>query len=147
MPEEAGETLIGTVTDVDSAWSKFRANAHKDDPDAGWYPLITLSGATINGETVGDGAVKVHAFRTVLYNEVLRKQPQAGETVEITFVGEGRAADGMNAPHIYRVKVHGRAGSPAAYAGFRRPAGPTAQTPAATDAPVAEPQSDDDIPF
>lgn len=139
-PEVPGEQLHGVVTDIDTAWSKFRAQKAPNDPDAGFYPLLTIQDAAGIEH-------KVHAFRTVLYNEVLRKQPIVGETVAITFVGIGAERDGMNGAHIYRVKVEGRTGGPDPYKGLRPASGPGgAAIEAGSDVPT-DTADDDDIPY
>lgn len=142
IPKDEGAVLEGTVVDIDAAWSKFRAAQQPNDPDAGWYPLLTIAR--------DDGSeIKLHGFRTVLYNELLRKQPVIGERITVTFVGEAPARDGMNGAHVYRVRVHDRQGTAAAYQGMRAPRGPSAGTPAEhveATAP-AEPDSPDDLPF
>lgn len=136
-PETPGDQLHGVVTDIDAAWSKFRAAKSPGDPDAGWYPLLTVR--------QDDGTeVKVHAFRTVLYNEVLRKKPVTGEAITITFIGVGGERDGMNGAHIYRVKVEGRAGTVDAYAGMAPASGPSAGgVTGELDAPAVDDDGDD----
>lgn len=92
MPE-AGDTLTGVVWDLDRAWSDARAKGNAGD---GWYPLIYVMQA--------DGVVlKWHAFTTVSHRQVLDHQPAPGEAVKITYLGEGRAKQGMNAPRIYKL--------------------------------------------
>lgn len=139
IPKSAGDQLTGEVTDIDAAWSQFRANQAPNDPDAGWYPLLTIRQP--------DGTErKLHGFRTVLYNELLRKKPLVGETVTVTFVGEGRdPGKGMNAAHIYKVTVAGRGSSPTdAYSGLRPARGPGANA-AAAGAPVDD--GEEPLPF
>ena len=139
-PTDPGDQLDGYVVDVDTAWSKFRASRNPENPDAGWYPLLTVR--------LEDGSErKVHCFRTVLYNEIMRKQPIAGERVTITFIGEGPARDGMNGAHIYRVNVHGRAGTANAYQGMLPASGPSGNTPQATLEQAPVDGDDDDLPF
>lgn len=118
IPETPGDILHGFVVDIDTAWSKFRAAKNPEDPDAGWYPLLTI-------RTEDGGDVKLHCFRTVLYNEIMRKQPIAGEEINVTFVGQGPARDGMSGAHIYRVKVEGRSGTANVYNGLRPASGPS----------------------
>src|SRR4051794_20053340 len=72
IAENPGDSITGKVTDLDVAWSDFRARHAVSDPNGGNYPLITIR--TPEGETR-----KIHAFRTVLYNEVVKRQPKPGE--------------------------------------------------------------------
>jgi hypothetical protein len=130
IPTEPGAILTGEVVDIDTAWSQFRASQHPDDDDAGWYPLLTIKEA--NG-----AEVKLHAFRTVLYNEIMRKQPKVGETVTVTYVGEGKdPGGGMNPAKIFRVKIDGRGASEAAYSGLRPAKGPGATAAEQSDLPT-----------
>lgn len=140
IPENPGDTLEGWVLDVDTAWSKFRAAKSPDDPDAGFYPLLTV-------RRDDQSEVKLHAFRTVLYNEIMRKQPIAGERVTVTFVGVGPGRDSMSGAHIYRVKVDGRSGSADAYRGLRPAVGPAgAAVKTESDVPNGLPD-ESDLPF
>lgn len=116
IPEDIGDSLQGEVVEVDSAWSDWRAGQVPGDPDAGWYPLLTI-------KQDGTGAlVKLHGFRTVLYNELLKRQPIPGEQIVVTYMGAGEAKNGRNAPEVYRVTVPGRPpeAARAVYGGMRR---------------------------
>lgn len=105
MPTEPGDTITGTVAEVDQAWSTFRHDAHA--AGEGWYPLLILDGVTVNSEPV-EGTRALHAFRTVLFNLIMRRQPLIGERITVTFVGEGKAKGGKNPAHIYRLTIDGR---------------------------------------
>lgn len=69
-PDE-GDTLKGTVTELDWGWSDFQ-NAS--------YPLVTLK--------TDNGLVAVHCFHTVLKDRVMRIRPEIGDRLEITFDGK-----------------------------------------------------------
>lgn len=101
IAENPGDSLRGVVTDVDTAWSDYRGRANPSDPNAGFYPLLTVKDD--NGKEW-----TLHGFRTVLYNELTKRQPIPGETIVVTYHGTGEAKNGMNAPEIYRVTVEGR---------------------------------------
>lgn len=144
IPEDVGDTLRGEVIDVDSAWSDWRAQQNPADPAGGFYPLLT-----IRQEGTGD-VVKLHGFRTVLFNELVKREPIPGEVIEVTYVGTGEAKKaGMNPPEVYRVSVPGRppeaarsiyrgmnAGGRVA-PGTRQDAAPAPAPPAAAADPVA----------
>ena len=56
-----------------------------------------------------DGAeCAVHAFHTVLRNELARLDVQAGEHVAILYVGPRKTIDGGNSYEAYRVKCPDR---------------------------------------
>jgi len=112
LPAAEGDQLRGEVVDIDTAWSDYRA---------GFYPLLTVR--------TDDGVEwKLHAFRTVLYNEIVKWQPVIGERIAVTYRGLGKAQAGMNAPHIYRVRVEGRSGQDARAIYRRLQAPPEGQT-------------------
>lgn len=87
MPE-AGETLAGTVVDVEVRSSQF-----------GKYPAVTVQRL--------DGTKLVfHAFRTVALNEVLRRKPKVGDVIAIAYFGVTKGTD----YHQYKLRI-GRANS------------------------------------
>lgn len=94
---EPGDKLIGELVDFDTRESEY------GDP----YPILTVlagDGSTMDGEPIS-GEHAWHAFHTMSRGEVQRKQPQIGEHVGISYYGEGRAAEGMNAPKRFRLLV------------------------------------------
>jgi hypothetical protein len=93
IPIEPGETLAGALVDVVDAWSDVRNGGS-------YYPLLTVR--IDSGEEL-----KVHAFGTVLYNEVMRKRPPVGGPILITYLGSdpAKARPGQSAPEIYRVSA------------------------------------------
>ena len=132
MTETPGDSISGVVTDLDVAWSNFRARHLPNDPNGGNYPLLSIR--------TDDGEVKkVHAFRTVLYNEVMKRQPKPGERITITFTGLGKAKDGNNAPWLYTVETPDRDPDAVAKNVYDRLPGAAA--------PVADAADDSDIPF
>lgn len=99
IPVSAGEFLQGEVVDLNIGYSELSGQN---------YPILTVVGE--------DGVeVKVFCYATSLHNEVYTKQPVPGETVTITYHGQGEAkTKGMSPPEIYRLRVGNR--GPDAYA-------------------------------
>lgn len=96
IPLNAGDEIQGQIVDATSAWS----DQIGDNGD--FYPLLTIDMG--NGETK-----KVHCFSTVIFNEVMSKQPQVGENVRFVYEGEGEVkVKGRNAPKLYRLYIEGR---------------------------------------
>lgn len=136
---EVGQTLKGEVVDVDTAWSKWRERANQSDPNAGWYPLLTI-------KEDGTGTIyKLHGFRTVLFNELVKRAPIPGETIIVEYKGPGEAKDGMNPPEIYRVHVEGRSPEAAKDIYKNLVGGRTLQTSTVTE-DVPEP-AQEEIPY
>jgi len=119
-PTEAGEKLIGEVTDVDLRESEY------GDP----YPILTVLSEKDGVEYAW------HAFNTMARNAVAKKQPQIGERVGIVYAGIGEAQPGMNAPKRWRLIVE-RPKQHVDYGGIAAEE-ETDETP---------PEPDDDIPF
>jgi hypothetical protein len=126
MPTAPGDQLVGEVVDVDMAWSDYRN---------GYYPVLTVR--------TDDGVeLKLHAFRTVLFNEVVKWQPVVGERIIVTYLGAGKAKAGMSAPHIYKLRIEGRSGMDArsVYRRLQAPAPrPTPEPGVPVDITEAEP--------
>lgn len=152
-----GDTLVGTVIDVDVAWSDVQNQNGRD----GWYPLLTVKvqqaydggGEAIELYPAGKELI-VHGLQSVLRNEILRNEPAPGETVHIAFVGMGEVKTaGRNAPALYKVRVMGR--DPVSQAqkvyGQLKPTGRQAPTEPAPAAPVngngQQTGLEDDIPY
>jgi hypothetical protein len=147
-----GDTLIGKVTDIVDAWSDKRNNLK-----GGQYPLLTIGNIErADGYHVSVEELKVHCFGTVLFNEIMRKQPTVGERIRFIYRGKGEDKRGTgNPPELYSVSVASKNAGARAYANIERAEGmatapaPTAE--AATMAPVqpelVEAPDDDDIPF
>jgi hypothetical protein len=96
VPTKDGESITGELVEVTRAYSDQRAKNGN-----GFYPLLHIR--------VADGSVKMfHAFQTVAFNQVRDKQPRPGETVTITYEGEGAAKNGNNAPKLFRILIGGR---------------------------------------
>lgn len=102
---EPGDHLTGTVTDVTEAWSDVRQ-------DGSYYPLLTIGKITeAPGYELAEGLeLKLHAFGAVLYNEIMRHEPEVGERITVTYQGTSgkEPPKGRNAPELYRVRVHDR---------------------------------------
>lgn len=123
---EAGDLLIGTVDEVSSR-----------EGDFGPYPLIIVEKS--------DGSyVAVHAFHSVLRNEIESLQPSIGDEIGIKYEGvkepKGGLKKGMSGYEMYRVKLERKS-----------PAGSTVPSPPRVQAvPEAERASADflgDEPF
>ena len=131
------DTLIGEVVEIAVGTSDY-------DP----YPLVVVR--------KDDGEEKaVHAFHTVLKNEILRQKPQVGERVGIKYLGEQKTKPGSKFSSFigYRVKVD-RAAAAFDWAKFGSAeedpvADPYAAVNDAQPDPVTVPAGagDDDIPF
>jgi hypothetical protein len=129
VPSAAGDQLTGEVVDIDTASSDYRN---------GYHPLLTV-------RTDDDAELKLHAFRTVLFNEIVKWQPAIGERIIVTYRGVGKAKAGMNPPHIYRLRVEGRSGTDARDI-YRRLRAPEPEPDADPDLPADMP-ADDPLPF
>lgn len=85
---EAGAVLKGTVVEVSTG-----------DGGYGPYPIVTIS--------TEDGERAVHAFHTVLRNELAKRAPKAGDELTITYRGlvQNKSGKGANDGryHAYRV--------------------------------------------
>lgn len=148
VPVNPGDLIEGKIVDVVDAWSDQRRDPVTGKQGAP-YPLLTL---LVNGATGYEDRLpcelKVHGFGAVLYNEIMRKQPNIGEAIGIVYQGPGTAKPGQSAPELYRVR--GAAGTDSAkraYAaiGSRNVA---ATVPAGPAEPVqTQIEQDEDIPF
>jgi hypothetical protein len=130
VPISKGDKIEGDVIDVRSAWSDVRNNGSN-------YPLLII-------ETAEGKQLNVHAFSTVLYNEIMRWRPVPGEHVEIVYLGaEGKPSrTGFNPPAIYRVAVAGRDLGELAGSVYDRLDEPRGAAP-----PTDVPAVDDELPF
>ena len=139
--QEDADLLVGTVVDIDRGTSEYEP-----------YPLLTIE------KEDGSGQVAVHAFHTVLKNELIRQQPQIGERIGIKFLGEQATKPGSRFKSFigYRVKVDRAAGN-FDWATIGAEPDPTDVNPAYDSAPdglkAKEPVTvpagaqEDDIPF
>lgn len=142
-----GDVLIGRVTDIVDSWSDKRNNLK-----GGNYPLLTIG--SIKEATGYDLSkiqeLKVHCFGTVLFNEIMRKQPTVGEHIQFTYRGQGEDKRGTgNPPELYRVTVASKEAGVRAYANIERTEGIAPRSvpvgaPTQGELPV---EPDDDIPF
>lgn len=146
-----GDTLIGRVADIVDAWSDKRNNLK-----GGNYPLLTVG--NIEEATGYDlkqvTELKVHCFGTVLFNEVMRKQPQVGERIRFIYRGKGEDKRKTgNPPELYSVTVASKNAGVRAYANIERSEAAATRPVAPTPAPepvqpeLIEAPDDDDIPF
>jgi hypothetical protein len=129
-PDQDDEALlVGEVVDIDSGSSEYQ----------GTYPILTVR--KDDGEEVA-----VHAFHTVLKNELVRQRPKAGERIGIKFLGEQATKPGSLYKSFigYRVKVDRAAGdydwSQVGAEPEPEPAAPPVDIP-------ADANDDDSIPF
>lgn len=149
---DIGDQITGEVIDVQEAWSEQRGDG------GSWYPLLTIRVEDADGYDPGT-EVKVHAFSAVIYNEIMRRKPTAGERIRISYDGERPPrVRGHSPTKIHSVKVFGRehegadvyarigAEQPSSTVGRRRRDAetPPATAGAAAGAPAA---GDDDVPF
>ncbi len=92
--QEDPDILIGEVVSIEAGSS-----------DYGTYPLIVVR--------QDDGTEKaIHAFHTVLRNELVKQRPQIGERLGVKYLGKMQAAEGSKyGSYIgYRAKVERAAG-------------------------------------
>jgi hypothetical protein len=135
IPLAPGDRLTGELIDLDTAWSDFRGSE---------YPLLRVRDDEGREWTI-------HAFRTVLYTEVLKWKPQVGERLTVTYHGPAeKAKAGMSPAEIYRVRVEGRPSADAArvYARLER-AGkpePVAETELGAEGNRTLPKGDRTLP-
>jgi hypothetical protein len=95
IPVLPGDELVGVVISVDSAWSDVRNNGK-----GGFYPLIRVR--KDDGNTAS-----IHGFRTVLENEILKRQPVQGERIRVRFTGvsDKEQSKGRSAPWLFTLEV------------------------------------------
>lgn len=138
VPVNPGDVLEGKVIDIQEAWSDVRQSGS-------FYPLLTVE--------LEDGTEKkVHAFGAVLYNEILRQRPIAGDKITITYLGVDstkEAPKGRNLPERYRVRVAGRSAEETANRVYGRLDQQGDQREAAAIAASPAPEGDDQeaIPY
>jgi hypothetical protein len=150
-----GDLLIGKVLDIVDAWSDKRNNLK-----GGNYPLLTIGDIEeATGYNVKEvRELKVHCFGTILFNEIMRKQPTVGERIRFIYRGQGKDKKGTgNPPELYSITVASKNAAARAYANIERSEGLGSSQPvtATPPPPVAEPvqtelieaPDDDDIPF
>ena len=86
--QQVGEKIVGELTAVDERLG------YNDEP----YPIITLR--------QGDGSERaVHAFHSVLRNELAKLNPRLGETIAIKYLGEVAKEGGHGRYHHYKVAI------------------------------------------
>ena len=99
-PENPGDTIIGVITALDSR-----------DGGYGDYPIVTVQ------EDGTGNLTAIHAFRTVLKNEVINQQPQVGDRIAVRYLGQQPAKRPGGSPyHSYKMALERGAGTPAATA-------------------------------
>ena len=148
IPTEKGDTIMGKIVDVTEAWSDQRRDPSTGKPGS-WYPLLTILVEEANGYEGLPRELKVHAFGAVLYNEIMRKQPNIGERIRIVYQGTGEAKSGQNPPELYVVRAAG--GSDVAQRAYARIGG-SSDTPQGGGGQPVQPElaadeAADDIPF
>lgn len=86
--------LVGEVINIDIGSS-----------DYGEYPIIVVR--------TSDGDKSVHAFKTVLRNELMRQRPQIGQRLGIKYLGEQASKPGSKYKSYtnYRVEVERNKGA------------------------------------
>lgn len=136
IPVEAGDSIYGDLIDVADGWSEQRQGGSA-------YPILTIKVIQASGYQEGE-TLMVHAFGTILYNEVRRHLPEVGERVTITYRGPGKAKTGRSAPELYKLTVEGRQDQ--AQRAYGRIFGTNATTTAAPS-PAQTSPDDEDMPF
>jgi hypothetical protein len=132
---ESGDKLIGKVVEIGERLG------YNDEP----YPIITVQPE--HGEPLA-----VHAFHTVLRNELARQRPQIGEMVGIKYEGQFATETGRGRYHRYRVHVD-RPQQAFSWDHYgNEPAPETPQSDIPPDSTYGKPPQDlpvgtDDIPF
>lgn len=90
---EVGDTIIGTIEDIGSRISDFNGEP---------YPILTI--AQEDGSVVA-----VHAFHSVLKNEIDALNPSIGDEIGVRYDGpkepKGGLKKGMSAYESYRVRL------------------------------------------
>lgn len=120
---EVGDVVIGTIDEVTSAHSEF---------GDGTYPLLII-------EKTDGSFVAVHAFHSVLRNEIESLTPSEGDEIGIKYLGKaepkGGLKKGMSPYESYKVKLDRKS-----------PAGSTVPTPPRAQAvPASESGAADDF--
>jgi len=124
--------LVGEIVDIDEGTSDY-------DP----YPLLTIR--------QDDGTeLAVHAFHTVLKNELIRQRPKIGERIGIKYLGEQPTKPGSKFKSFigYKVKVD-RAAAEFDWSKIGAEAEPEPAYDEASVEPVTVPAGagEDNIPF
>lgn len=84
-----GDEVRGILKSVSKGWSDW-AN--------GWYPILTI-------EQEDGSLTMVHAFHSVLLNEIKTMRPMPGEYVGVKFHGEQKTNDGKRTFASYTFAV------------------------------------------
>ena len=96
LPDQQAK-IGGRVVEISEATSSFQKTPMNPE---GKYPLVIIE--TPSGKLVG-----IHCFHTVLRNEITRKIANGNLArdwqIAVLYKGEGEAAEGRNAPNMYRV--------------------------------------------
>lgn len=125
-----GDTLTGTVVDLDSGWSDYQ-NAD--------YPIVHIR--------QDDGTVvAVHCFHHVLLKQMVAKQPRVGDRIEVSHLGQRATKDGKRQVTLYRVTLPERRTDSQTFwqgMGAQNPQRDAVQAALEPDVPI----DDSDIPF
>lgn len=131
-----GDKLTGVIVDVDSRTTEF-----------GTYPILTV--------VADDGReVAVHAFHTVLKNELAKRAPRIGERIGLKYLGKSEKGyeayrvvwSDLVPPDWAAIGVQAEAEAVLESVDVDEPAETTDTTTHEEGAAVASP-ADDDIPF
>lgn len=104
IPVEVGDSIMGKVVDIDMAWS---------DVQDGFYPLIRIQWIDVTPDVANRPREELvwHVMGAVAQNEVMKAQPEIGETINVTFDGVSTkepARKGYSRPALYTVRVQNR---------------------------------------
>jgi hypothetical protein len=103
---EPGDRVLGLVVNIDERVSDYTGKP---------YPILTIE--------QGDGSeIAVHAFHTVLSNEISGKRIAVGDRVGVKYHGERVPKSGVGSFHHYSVAVERSAENAAALAAAPAPA-------------------------
>lgn len=94
---EPGDKIVGILVDIHEVDDAYKDTNSNREPT---YPMLTLD--------LPDGRMlDVHAFHTILRNEIRRRHPQIGDVVGIKYLGQAeKAAGDTREPfHNYRTMV------------------------------------------
>ena len=117
---------------------KFTRGEVRTGGEWGDYPILFI-------EKDDGSEVAVHAFRTVLLNELTSTAPKIGERVQLFYGGTQKPKGSGKPYHVYKVKVIGREGGSFNWGRF---GGTDDFMPEpAPEQPSSQLQDGDDLPF
>lgn len=122
---KAGDRVEGRITSLDIRHGEYEP-----------YPIVTI--------TNGEEAVAIHAFHTVLKNELSKRRPQIGDRLIVTYHGM-RATNSGSKYHAYALETPDRPPPPFKWGAFSGADAYEEEPDPEPDEPEAE--DDEDPPF